>query len=684
MQGEKKYLNGLINADDDFSFVAPNEMVNGQNIRFGSTDDGATGRFEKIKGNELIFNGFEYVASETFTNRGSVEDEARNRIIFFAFHNDAANNHAIYAYDKQAATTYTVLKEDQVTGGLGIISTKYIDAVRVWGDLLIWTTGIGEVKVINMEAGIKLNHVGYSTTVTPYTSPLKQEDISLIKRPCLFAPVVAKSYDASFVSNGISDESWQFSYVYEYADYMQSVVGMWSLLVPYNRKDDLFNNITIKLPLTEDIPQTAMRVKLLAKQLTSGTVNVVKIWDKEISSELAEINTHNAGSVDADRLSFTFYNDKVIEYYSNVLAAKIEDLVPIDVQSLDISNNRLFLANYKTGFTGKKDSSLTISAVTTDFSSTAPLTYSMFLLEAIYQSDYSSGVDIYFRGYYISTGTYFHLIQGNYASSTGGYPTVTAPTSPVTLETYSGITDANLLYNVYGAQIVISVITSTPAGTVSEGTASVSDLPFIFKSNSSRQVAVCFYDRFNRIIQAISKDVNTLRPSSTFGSISEPKTTGILCTLSNTSAIDQIPDDAYYYSFVISDNRITNNFIELKETTLKYGRKNTDGTYTINLTTTTGAEYLVVDIGSLSKNSIGYIFNDGDLCRIGVRMTPTGILVSKTLKIITQIGNVILCSFVDLGSLASPANQANFEIYTPYKQSSSEFFYEVANNIYHN
>ena len=73
MQVEKKYLNGLINADDDFAFVAPNEMVNGQNIRFGTTDDGATGRFEKIKGNQSIFNGFEYVGGgDTFTNKGSV------------------------------------------------------------------------------------------------------------------------------------------------------------------------------------------------------------------------------------------------------------------------------------------------------------------------------------------------------------------------------------------------------------------------------------------------------------------------------------------------------------------------------------------------------------------------------------------------------------------------------------
>jgi len=192
LQAEKKYLNGLLNADDDFALVAPNEFVNASNIRFGSTDSGATGRFEKVGGTSLLFNTFlTAVGTNTYTNLAACEDEARQRIIFITYNENTTGGlhlNAIYCYDKAAATTYTVLKYDQVSPSslLQFSVTKYIDAIRVWGDLLFLTQGTGEVYVLNIESGIKLNHGGYSTTAPAYVSPIKAEDMVLIKRPCIY------------------------------------------------------------------------------------------------------------------------------------------------------------------------------------------------------------------------------------------------------------------------------------------------------------------------------------------------------------------------------------------------------------------------------------------------------------------------------------------------------------------
>lgn len=689
MQGEKKYLNGLINADDDFSFVAPNEMVNGQNIRFGSTDDGATGKFEKIKGNQEVFDGFEYVASETFTNRGSVEDEARNRIIFFAYHNDAAANHAIYAYDKQAATTYTVLKEDQITGGLGIISTKYIDAVRVWGDLLIWTTATGEVKVINMEAGIKLNHVGYSTTVTPYVSPLKQEDISLIKRPCLFAPAVNKTYNSGFSTSLTGDEAWQFSYVYQYADFQEAVAGEWSLTMNYNRKGENYNGIEVFLPLTEDVPQTVRKIKLLAKELSTGTVKVVHIWDKDLSADATAISTHNAGTVDANRLYFAFYNNVVIETYSNVLAAKIEDLVPLDVNTLEINSDRLFLSNYKTGFNGTGKSSLTLTPVTSYGISGPSSPVDMYKFEAVVTK--TSYVAIppatetqYIRAYVVNlpfaNPAGWYVITGAYDIQAGSYPTVTAPTSPVTIGIYLGIDESNI-GNMMFMNVATNSYTNVDTTTDVVVTAYYASSTRMFKSNSSRTIGVTFYDRAGRIIETTVLPANLFSTQQSFGGVLELKTESLTCTLSNAAALTEIPDDAYYYSFVIGENTVTKNFIEFKEKAVTYGRKNADGTYTLDLASPDAANYLVIDGSSLPKNGIGYVFNEGDFCRFGVQIaTLSGSnYIRGTIKVVGQSGKYILCELYKFGVITSNISFAFWEIYTPYKQSGNEFLYETGN-----
>lgn len=680
---EKKYLNGLLNADDDFSLVAPNEVINGKNLRFGSTDDGATGRWEFIKGNVLHHSVTDAsVSGHTLLNRGSVEDKARNRAIYLDFNQTDSAYNRIYCYDRDSDLTYIVLKEEQVTEGLGITEDKYIDAARVWGDLLIYTTGTGEVRCINIESGIKLNHPSYTTTVTAYTSPLKQEDVCLIKRPPIYAPTVTRKYDAAYTVSSTGTESWQFNYIYQYADFQESVVGMWSLLVPYNRNGENYNYVKIELPFDEDIPQTVKRVKLVAKKLSSNTFDVVKIWDKDVAAEATEITNHNSTTT---KLTYNFYNDLSLYSLSDAQVAKVEDLVPKDVQTLEVNTDRLFLSDYSTGFSGKTLSSLTINQVTQNFHDITPNTYQMYQVTARFYMDSGGGTLYYFRGFYVhdtvSAQQGYYLVNSGWMISSSGYPTNPAPTSPITKYLFSGTTlDGTVLQFLYGNQISLVEFVELPGfTTVTEVSIASIDLPLIFKSNSIRQVGICFYDKFKRIIQAIALKENVFTPASTFGSVNEYKTTGVECTVSNSNALNEIPDDAYYYSFVLGENKVTRSFIELSSKTLRYGKKNTDGTYTVNLTATSGSEFLVIDIGSLTKNGIGYTFTEGDLCRIGIQMTSSSVMVSKTIKVVLQIGKNVLCEFVDLGSVATDAYIANFEIYTPYKQTGEGFLYEVGN-----
>lgn len=693
MQAEKKYLNGLLNADDDFALVAPNEFVNASNIRFGSTDSGATGRFEKIGGTSLIFNTFlEAVGTDTYTNLAACEDEARQRIIFITYNANTTGGlhlNAIYAYDKAAATTYTVLKYDQVSPSslFQFDVNKYIDAIRVWGDLLYWTDGNGEVKVINIESGIKLNHGGYSTTTPAYVSPVKAEDIVLIKRPCIYPPVATKSYDNTYLSNNIGDKTWQFGYIYEYADFQQSVVSTVSLTQNFNRKEENYNRISVSMPLTEDIPQTVRKVKLVAKQLNNNSADVVKVWDKDITADATAIATHNAGTVDADRLTYVFYNDRILETLSDAVFNKIEESIPRDVETLEVSNDRLFLANYASGFENKGISSLTIAPVTGNGLTVSTANLDLYLVEAIFRYDILPSTDYYFRGYFVNfpqanPGGYY-AVTGAFSNQTGSYPTVTAPTGTVTLFKYCGNTIENVVNVLYSDDDVkTNSPTNSDTGTNVDVASYYAATSRFFKNNGVYSVGIAFYDQFNRIIEASALDANRFAVQNQVfaGGLSTSSVTGVTCTVSNTNALNEIPDGAYYYGFIITKNLITRNFLQFRARDLRYGRKNSDGTYTLDSSTVTGNQYLVVSTAALREYGLGYIYNTegNDLIRYYL-FGAGGVSVAGQTRIVGQVGDSVLLDLINIGVLDSlNASHSYFEIYTPYKQSATEFYYESA------
>lgn len=685
---EKKYPDGLLNADDDFSLVAANEIVNGQNLRFGSTDNGATGRYEKIKGNELLFNGFDYVASETFTNRGSVEDKARGRIIFFAFHNDAAVNHGIYAYDQQAGTTYTVLKEEQVVGGLGITLGKYIDSARVWGDLLYWTNGLGEPKVINIESGIKLNHPAYTTDQTAYVSGLKQEDITLIKRPCIYPLGTVKKYNVSFVDNYVYDEAFQFAVLYEYYDGQESVLSSWSALVPNRGAFQVYNYIRLSLPSAELIPQTVRVVKFLAKNMRTNTVSQISKWDRDIAIENVYLTTHNNGGC----LGFDFYNNIQGEVFADAIVGAIEHQVPRLSETLEVNTDRLFLGNNTFGYASPTKTSLGYNGyVGVGVNGGDLLANTLYLFEIPFTRYIISGASVttesrFFRGYFVYlTGVNpggWYALKTFYGEQLASYPAVAAPGATLNFYTaflpnilYMGKSHAEVRDNLGG---LLGYVTSATTQTITTPSTidllgSTYELVTPFKTNASYNVGIVFYDRFNRTIGMYNTGVLLNTSQRVFGS--NFFTNAIEWYLSNTNALTEIPDDAYYYSIIRTNNLRTRFFINGLDNEPMYAKKNTDGTYTMQLTES-GAEFVAINTSGISRANIGYVYTEGDQAIVS---TAGGLHIP--LKVVGQIGKYILLDFYALGTIVAGTTQFYYELFTLYKPTAQDFYYEVGNKF---
>lgn len=362
---EKKYFaapDGGLNADDVDIAVGENQWVNLVDARVGTTDNGVTGVVESIGGTVTLTDP---QPSITFVNIGSAVDSARNRFFYFQW-NKYTNEHRIYCYQADDGAVYTVLSASQVTGGLGFSKNYIIHSARVVGNMLYWTDYLNEPRRINVEAALKLNNPSYDTDVEPYTSPLAQSVIKLIRRPpgrVLATNLVTEGSRPNFLKYFAG----QFAIRYVYRDGEISVVGPPSTMVNYRLDitnpsgaiSDTFNAVDIEINTPaldgEYIEQDVEIVQYLVRYDNDPNYFVVKEWNKNNASELAEITAYNAGG----SLTFRFYNDANASALSNAESVKPYDSVPLLSKTLELGLSRLFLCNNKVGYDTPTTTSLT-------------------------------------------------------------------------------------------------------------------------------------------------------------------------------------------------------------------------------------------------------------------------------------------------------------------------------------
>lgn len=302
---EKKYFAAAdcgLNADDVDIAVGENQWVNLVDARVGTTDNGVTGVVESIGGTRTLTSP---QPSITFINIGSAVDTARNRFFYFQY-NKYTNEHRIYCYQADTDEILTVLSASQVTGGLGFNKNYLITNARVVGDMLYWTDNLNEPRRINVEAALKLNNPSYNTDVEPYTSPLAQSVIKLIRRPpgrVLSVTPVTEGLKPNFIKYFAG----QFAIRYVYRDGEISVVGPPSDMVNYrlavsnpsgavvDTSDAIDIEINTPALSGEYIEQDVQIVQYLVRYNNQPEYFVIKEWNKDNATDAAAIAAYNAG-----------------------------------------------------------------------------------------------------------------------------------------------------------------------------------------------------------------------------------------------------------------------------------------------------------------------------------------------------------------------------------------------------
>jgi hypothetical protein len=312
-----------LNTDDDQALMPPGDYRWLKNGRVGKSQEGNAGAIENILGMLDI----DYLGPQ-LTARGWIYNNVLNEIYVLAYSSGSLNN-AIFLID---GVTVTKIVDN---ANLNIPEDRLIWSIAIAGDELIWTTGEGEISQINIPKA-KLGQYNSAGA----------EEMTLIRRGPKYAPIGDYETGGDGI-NQLGENSYQFAYAYVYENNQVSVLSPWSDY--YYQQNNLATGFVADAYIEVSIPQG------IANQSETIPDDIKEIlWCVKVNNltewrivERTEIFT--AGS-------FTF--GTVIKFYGNVLgetvssadAYKVVESLPRNVVALEFMKNRLFIANYTSGY----------------------------------------------------------------------------------------------------------------------------------------------------------------------------------------------------------------------------------------------------------------------------------------------------------------------------------------------
>lgn len=656
---------GYINSDDDPKLLDDRAWLNAMNCRMGITEYGRGGRWENVPGTTLVSQSA-YPPYGVQQCIGGCIDTENSWLVYCLW--NSFSDHGIYCLDYSVPSSpvvYPVLYDSQTTDGLGFSKSYRIDRnCRIINGIFYWTDNNEQPRKINIRAGINLNRPGTFPDAPQYTGGIDENIITIIRKPPNYPLTSTKVTQSSpaINANQIKLFSGKFASYYEFIDGEKSVLSAYSELVPYNFKTDTYNAVDVSFSFGDIIPQDVQRVNLCVQFGNDPNFFTVKTWDKANSTDLAEINAHNAGTTE---LTYRFYNNQTGIPLSNSYSVKPFDSVPIRSKSLETVRNRIHLANNLKGYDTPLVTSLTASF--------AQQSSGTSLQGSVWKLVYNSG----------GATRYVIYIPSITGGNPPGYYRVTADdTTPPP----SSVAQVNLTFissdQIAVFQYYVPGFPSTPIDSFTfQNYVTVTGVsnPLInqvaYKSGAPYKIAVVFYDRWMRKCGVVIN--GTVYITSDRGYTISSYTVSLDWVLSNSNAVNEIPDWAEYYAVVRTKCLSTNYFLQARSrnstSSVSYATKDADDNYVFATSTYSSTLAGVgVDITNLTNFGMGYTFSDGDL----LKLHKDGDSTVYTLRIIAQDGRWLVCELQNVGSLTSTTD-ALFEIFTPYTPSINEAYYEV-------
>lgn len=334
-----------LNFEDDERLVKTIEMSDAQNIRIDADNTGDAGVIKNVVGNTQVsfIDGDPGLPAGDNKVIGSVHNNVKGEIFFFVHNSNF--HHRIFKYDDNLEKVITVYKNEgsgSASDTLGFKATDYVDAavlVDKDGDtLLYFTNGRGEPKKINADKAVRGDY--------PDNYEDEEAYISLIKKPPLEAPTFEFESRPELGANRLLGKQFQFACQYVYDD------GEVSAISPISKITKPPSHLNLGFLSNLDLVDTDNLVRVSCKRINSD-IKKIRFLAREGNSGvffIIEDVTTSFSSTGLDEVTIEFSNEKAYTPISNDENNKPFDAVGMDVKSISISGNRLFLGNYKEGF----------------------------------------------------------------------------------------------------------------------------------------------------------------------------------------------------------------------------------------------------------------------------------------------------------------------------------------------
>lgn len=657
----RHFITKGINADDAPLLVGTDEALNIENLRF--TEDGT---LTSVKGMLPVNN---VLPAGNNTRIGSCVDEARGFVIYF-IHNDAGL-HRIFLYDTSSGFNYTVLRSEDVDGGLDFQKNKLIES-EVVGDYLKFLDSGRVPKSLNLGAAIK----GHGSSPIPatwqFTYPILSCEIEGYRRPPAYVPAIEKRHNPGTTLNQLMNESYMFAWQYVSYDGEPSVFSPWSVASLINRDEEDFNYVRVVLNVSEKIPQQVRLVRLIVKKGSDHKCFVANEWDNTVDAY--PLLQHNLGSA----LSFDFYGNLTGEAIDDALSVKPFDSLPLQAKTQAVAKNRYILANTIEGYDTPPATSLQVAPQTVSINATT-LDKKLVLIRHSRYVTGDTSQNYYYQAWYVYltevVPSGYYLIPSSEMVMPGTTSTPAPPPKPTTIPFTSLVfKGADLLTVVANTRPTASPYTVNQSATPQPDNITVTGLTAeksdVWKSGGRYRFGVVFYDEALRKCGVATNETLVLDvPYRTYDYLTGVST--VNWTLSNTARLSEIPLWAKYYAVVRTLNLKTRFYAQGLDQDVRYWDKDTDGTWkAAGITYDTTRLAIGIDLRSLTVNGLGYVFQEGDMC---VLTSSTGDTFELPVKEVS--GYTLLLKAQNVGDVST--KDFIFELYTPHQPTTSEPFFEV-------
>ena len=658
---ERRTFNGGMDSDTNPDMIREGDYIAGWNVRTQRDISGGGGALKPIESTVLAHDSGEAIKFAV----GQIEDASRERVYWFKWQPNG--DHAIMAWDRRAATAYTVFKKSNGNFLVEILPQTPVTSIAMVGDFLLWVDVNGRQFRIDVERGIKTNHPSYVypdlSAPTPYALPMIEDDITLGRRAPIAVPQTTKITTedditvADVKTNYIERDWFTFAYRFVFRDGSYSVLSTWSRAVPHNRDGELYDAIKIELPKREFLENEIQKIEFCVKR--RGAWSIIKTFDRDRDS--AAFNNHNSPS--SSGMSFYFFNETSGTPLSDEEASIPYFDIPITSRGLEVGKNRVFLSNNKRGYDYPDGMGIILSTKTTGATGTeikgdyfkvlmggalGPVELILLLIGPQYGN---------IAGWYSTTYTFSQFNSNSLPLTISPLPSTKYPIP------YTSMPPDDLINYISPSHLGYTITSYTFARPTILGLGSFFGDVKVFRSGATIKVHVLFFDALGRNGGVMHDPESVSLIPTTY--LQSDFTTEITYALQNDPS--RIP--LWARSYAVVRTAPEDYFVAAYSNNVRYGNLDpVDGTYDFTVTAFNDNQKIGIDLTGFITQQIGYVFADGDLVKL---IRDDG--AEYTLRITGIQGDFLVCDPQDIGLLTGETIYV--EIYRP--QNEEELYWEV-------